>query len=198
MTDKLNLKRPREGSRFRWHQDSPYWAHVCGHLDRLPNVMVTLDDADASNGCFRLIRGSHRRGMLPGCEGEGVLGPLFTHPDHFDDRRPRWPPRRRRAASSSSARTPCTAREPNRSERPRRALIAHLPARRATPMFKVPRVRETRAALDASISRRRVLEGRAQLVVVARHRELRELATTFSGGRKRMPASASASMVVSL
>ena len=27
-TDKLNLKRPREGSRFRWHQDSPYWAHA--------------------------------------------------------------------------------------------------------------------------------------------------------------------------
>ena len=45
-TDKLNLKRPREGSRFDWHQDSPYWAHFCAHLDRLPNVMVTLDDAD--------------------------------------------------------------------------------------------------------------------------------------------------------
>ena len=24
-TDKINLKRPREGSGFRWHQDSPYW-----------------------------------------------------------------------------------------------------------------------------------------------------------------------------
>ncbi|HVH06302.1 MAG TPA: phytanoyl-CoA dioxygenase family protein, partial [Myxococcota bacterium] len=29
-TDKLNLKRPREGSRFRWHQDSPYWVHASG------------------------------------------------------------------------------------------------------------------------------------------------------------------------
>jgi hypothetical protein len=84
-TDKMNLKRPREGSRFDWHQDSPYWAHFCDHLDRLPNVMVVLDDADRDNGCFRLIDGSHRRGMLPGREGEGVLGPLFTRPDQFDE-----------------------------------------------------------------------------------------------------------------
>lgn len=83
-TDKLNLKRPREGSRFRWHQDSPYWAHFADELDRLPNVLVTLDDADEANGCFRVIRGSHRRGMLPGLEGEGRLGPLFTDPDAFD------------------------------------------------------------------------------------------------------------------
>jgi ectoine hydroxylase-related dioxygenase (phytanoyl-CoA dioxygenase family) len=84
-TDKLNLKRPREGSRFRWHQDSPYWAHFFRELHRLPNVMLTLDDAHASNGCFRVIRGSHREGLLPGLEGEGELGPLFTDPAHFDE-----------------------------------------------------------------------------------------------------------------
>lgn len=83
-TDKINLKRPREGSRFQWHQDSPYWSHFTQDLDRLPNVMVTLDDAHAGNGCFRVIRGSHTRGMLPGLEGEGTLGPLFTDPAGFD------------------------------------------------------------------------------------------------------------------
>jgi ectoine hydroxylase len=84
-TDKLNFKRPRDGSGFRWHQDSPYWAHACRHLDRLPNVMLALDDADEDNGCFRLVRGSHRRGLLPGMvQGAGVLGPLFTDPSHFD------------------------------------------------------------------------------------------------------------------
>ena len=83
-TDKLNLKRPREGSRFRWHQDSPYWAHFFEELHRLPNVMVALDDAHEGNGCFRVIRGSHRRGLLPGLEGEGRLGPLFTDPAYFD------------------------------------------------------------------------------------------------------------------
>jgi ectoine hydroxylase-related dioxygenase (phytanoyl-CoA dioxygenase family) len=84
-TDKLNLKRPREGSRFRWHQDSPYWAHFFEELHRLPNVMVTLDDACTGNGCFRVIRGSHRKGMLPGLAGDGELGALFTDPAYFDE-----------------------------------------------------------------------------------------------------------------
>jgi ectoine hydroxylase-related dioxygenase (phytanoyl-CoA dioxygenase family) len=138
-TDKLNLKRPREGSRFDWHQDSPYWAHFCTHLDRLPNVLLALDDADPGNGCFRLIAGSHRRGMLPGREGEGVLGPLFTHPDHFDER------------SAVDAAAPAGSLVffsphsvhgslPNRSARARRALVlTYQPA--GLRMFKLDRVR---------------------------------------------------------
>jgi len=138
-TDKLNLKRPREGSRFEWHQDSPYWAHFCAHLDRLPNVLLTLDDADLANGCFRLIAGSHRRGMLPGREGEGVLGPLFTRPDQFDER------------DAVAAELPAGSlvffsphsvhgSQPNRSERARRALVLTYqpPDLR---MFKLDRVR---------------------------------------------------------
>src|SRR5690606_34298500 len=135
-TDKLNLKRPREGSGFRWHQDSPYWAHVCRHLDRLPNVMLALDDADEENGCLRVVRGSHRRGPLPGCQGDGVLGPLFTDPLHFD------------AAAQVPAVMPAGSllffnahtvhgSEPNRSERPRRAcVITYQPA--GFDMFKHP------------------------------------------------------------
>jgi ectoine hydroxylase-related dioxygenase (phytanoyl-CoA dioxygenase family) len=84
-TDKLNLKRPREGSAFGWHQDSPYWFHFCSHLDRLPNVMISLDDASEDNGCLRVVRGSHRKGLLPGMEGKGALGPLFTDPRAFDE-----------------------------------------------------------------------------------------------------------------
>ena len=142
-TDKLNLKRPREGSRFDWHQDSPYWAHFCAHLDRLPNVMLTLDDADLGNGCFRLIPGSHRRGMLPGRAGEGVLGPLFTRLDQFDER------------SAVAAELPAGSlvffsphsvhgSPPNRSERRRRALVlTYQPA--DLRLFKVDRVRNAGA-----------------------------------------------------
>ncbi len=83
-TDKLNLKRPGEGSGFRWHQDSPYWAHFYPDVDRLPNLMLSLDDANEANGCLRVIPGSHRHGTLPGLEGRGVLGPLFTDPEWFD------------------------------------------------------------------------------------------------------------------
>jgi ectoine hydroxylase-related dioxygenase (phytanoyl-CoA dioxygenase family) len=142
-TDKLNLKRPREGSRFDWHQDSPYWAHFCAHLDQLPNVMLALDDADRGNGCFRLIPGSHRRGMLPGRAGEGVLGPLFTRLDQFDE------------SAAVAAELPAGSLVffsphsvhgslPNRSERARRALVlTYQPA--GLRLFKLDRVRNAGA-----------------------------------------------------
>ncbi len=143
-TDKLNLKRPREGSRFVWHQDSPYWAHFCAHLDQLPNVLVTLDRATEANGCFRVIRGSHARGLLPGREGEGRLGPLFTHPCAFDASAqvPAVAP-----AGSLVFFSPHTVHgsEPNRSDQPRRALVlTYQPAGRR--MFKLDRVRNCGAA----------------------------------------------------
>ncbi len=138
-SDKMNLKRPREGSRFDWHQDSPYWAHFCDHLDQLPNVLVALDDADAQNGCFRVVRGSHTQGCLPGREGEGTLGPLFTHPDHFDETEQvalEVP------AGSLVFFSPHTVHgsQPNRSGRARRALVlTYQPGGRR--MFKIDRVR---------------------------------------------------------
>ena len=145
-TDKMNLKRPREGSRFQWHQDSPYWTHFCDHTDRLPNVLVTLDDAHEGNGCFRVIRGSHTRGPLPGREGDGVLGPLFTHPDQFDE------------ADQVLAEVPAGSvvffsphsvhgSLPNRSDEPRRALVlTYQPA--DLRMFKVDRVRNAGAGTE--------------------------------------------------
>jgi phytanoyl-CoA hydroxylase len=143
-TDKLNLKRPREGSRFDWHQDSPYWAHFCSHLDQLPNVLVALDDADTENGCFRVIRGSHRQGMLPGREGEGVLGPLFTDRRYIDESRqvPAIVP-----AGSAVFFSPHTVHgsEPNRSPRARRALVlTYQPA--GLRMFKIDAVRDAGGA----------------------------------------------------
>lgn len=84
-TDKLNLKRPRQGSGFGWHQDSPYWVHDCGHVDQLPNVMVTFDDASVANGCFRVISGSHKQGCLPGTADGSQLGGFYTDPACFDE-----------------------------------------------------------------------------------------------------------------
>jgi len=138
-TDKLNLKRPREGSRFRWHQDSPYWVFDCAHVDRLANVMLALDEARRENGCLCLVPGSHRAGLLPGLEGEGTLGPLFTDPRSFD------------AELAVPAEMPAGSllffsphvvhgSEPNRSESPRRALLfTYQPA--PYRMFKIPSVR---------------------------------------------------------
>jgi ectoine hydroxylase-related dioxygenase (phytanoyl-CoA dioxygenase family) len=101
--------------------------------------MLALDDASESNGCFRVVRGSHRRGLLPGCQDDGVLGPLFTDPGAFD--------LAQQVAAEVEAGSlvffsPHTVHgsEPNRSDRERRALvITYQPAGHR--MFKVPRER---------------------------------------------------------
>jgi ectoine hydroxylase-related dioxygenase (phytanoyl-CoA dioxygenase family) len=101
--------------------------------------MVTLDDAHEGNGCFRVIRGSHARGLLPGRTGEGRLGPLFTHPGAFDASAqvPAAAP-----AGSAIFFSPHTVHgsEPNGSDAPRRAFVlTYQPA--GLRMFKVDRVR---------------------------------------------------------
>ena len=84
-TAKLNFKHPRVGSGFGWHQDAPYWIHDSDHVEKLPNVMVMFDDAARSNGCLRVIDGSHRAGCLPGCDDGRQLAGFYTHPDAFDE-----------------------------------------------------------------------------------------------------------------
>ena len=76
-TDKLNFKRPG-GAPFPWHQDSPYFAFECPHVDRLVSVQLYLDDATEKNGCLWMIPGSHKRGTLPGVSERGTLGRLYT------------------------------------------------------------------------------------------------------------------------
>ena len=85
-TAKLNCKTARCGSGFGWHQDSPYWVHATQHVDLLPNVMLALDDANAGNGCLRVIPGSHHNGPLPGCDDERQLSGFYTDPAAFEER----------------------------------------------------------------------------------------------------------------
>ncbi|MCH2171632.1 phytanoyl-CoA dioxygenase family protein [Myxococcota bacterium] len=146
-TDKINLKRPHQGSAFRWHQDSPYWSHFCSHLDQLPNVMLAMDDASIANGCFRVIRGSHRHGALPGQEGRGRLGPLFTDPAYvdLDQQVPLEMP-----LGSLAFFSPHTVHgsQPNDSGLPRRAIVlTYQPAGHR--MFKIDAVRDCPARTAA-------------------------------------------------
>ncbi len=141
-SDKLNLKRPREGTGFGWHQDAPYWVHSCNHVDKLPNVMITLDDAYAGNGCFRVIAGSHRAGCLPGTDDGTQLGGFYTDPTAFD------------LSQQVAFEVPAGSliffdpyvvhgSEPNTSDTPRRALVyTYQPAGFA--MLKSGRVRHPR------------------------------------------------------
>jgi len=138
-TDKLNLKRPREGSGFRWHQDSPYWGHACEHCDQLPNVMITLDDADPENGCFRVIPGSHRKGFLPGLNDGTRLGPLFTDPASFEEEA-QWLAEVPAGSLVVFDSHTVHGSEPNLSDRSRRAIVlTYQPPDH--PMFKSPGTR---------------------------------------------------------
>ena len=121
-TAKLNLKQPREGSGFRWHQDSPYWIHDSDHVDLLPNVMVTFDEATEENGCLRIIPGSHREGCLPGLDDGSQLQGFFTSTRHFDESRARS---MIAPAGSLIFFSPHVVHGsgPNTSDRPRRAII---------------------------------------------------------------------------
>ncbi len=143
-TDKLNLKRPREGSGFRWHQDSPNWVHFCAHVDRLPNAMLALDDASEGNGCLRVVRGSHTKGSLPGLRGSNVLDPLFTDPRCFDESHqvPAVVPAGSLIFFSPHA---VHGSEPNVSDRNRRALVlTYQPGGHR--MFKLDALREASLA----------------------------------------------------
>ena len=65
-TCKLNLKRPREGSEFPWHQDYPYWYAFAGTAAReIGTAMLFLDDATVGNGALRVLPGSHLNGPAP-------------------------------------------------------------------------------------------------------------------------------------
>jgi ectoine hydroxylase len=70
-TCKLNLKRPREGSEFPWHQDYAYWyAFTPEHAHEIGTVIFFLDDADPDNGAIRVLPGSHRAGPAPRDPGD--------------------------------------------------------------------------------------------------------------------------------
>lgn len=152
-TDKLNFKCPREGSGFRWHQDSPYWIHDSGHVDRLPNVLVAFDEATETNGCLRVIRGSHARGRLPGIADGTQLGGFFTDPSCFD--------LERQVAMTVPAGS-CVffsphavhGSEPNRSDSPRRAMVlTYQPG--GYPTLKSGTVRPVPYPVPSRVTRRR-------------------------------------------
>jgi phytanoyl-CoA hydroxylase len=54
---KLNMKGPRVGSPVEWHQDLSYYPHT---NTKLIACLVYLDDASESNGCVRVLAGSHK------------------------------------------------------------------------------------------------------------------------------------------
>jgi phytanoyl-CoA hydroxylase len=114
----MHLKLPEYGGEVDWHQDFPYLPHT--NFDIL-NTMIMLDDSTPENGCLQVVPGSHRWGPLEhGAPGESNF---------------------RLSAAARAAGQPVAdvvvpaggmsvhhcltlhSSKPNRSPRPRRALI---------------------------------------------------------------------------
>ena len=72
---KVNLKQPREGAAWPWHQDFAFWHREDGmpRPDAV-NLAVFLDEVHEANGPLQVIPGSHRLGLIdsPGAPGQGL------------------------------------------------------------------------------------------------------------------------------
>lgn len=68
---KMNMKEPRVGGAWAWHQDYGYWYHNACLWPKMVSVMVALDQATRANGCLQVLRGSHLLGRLDHSRKEG-------------------------------------------------------------------------------------------------------------------------------
>lgn len=79
---KVNLKAPFVGEQWEWHQDYINWLRIDGiRRPDLINVAVFLDEVTEFNGPFTFIPGSHRGGLLPGSDEEGIPAGYESAPD---------------------------------------------------------------------------------------------------------------------
>lgn len=71
---KLMQKEPKVGGAWEWHQDYGYWyKNQFLFPDQLVSVMIALTEANKSNGCLQVIKGSHKLGRINhGFAGEQV------------------------------------------------------------------------------------------------------------------------------
>ena len=83
-TEKLNLKRAREGGPIVLHQDYPYWENMTPIAHQVATAMVFLDDADLENGCLQVAAGTHRQGKWPQRKNADGFGSLEMDQSTFD------------------------------------------------------------------------------------------------------------------
>ena len=66
VVDQVNLKLPRVGTTFPWHQDASFlaWRQRSEVEERGGcNVLIALDPADRENGTFEVLPGTHLQGV---------------------------------------------------------------------------------------------------------------------------------------
>lgn len=145
---------------FAWHQDFAFYPHT--NTD-LVAVMVMLDDATPANGCMRMVRGSHKRGLLDHMDADGMFTGMCQEPDawtvHHDDITDITP---RAGGISMHHCLMLHGAGPNRSGSPRRGLVFQYRADDAFQMadgvwsdtgLMVSGTRRERARCDAGVLR---------------------------------------------
>lgn len=120
--DQVFYKPPHHPGAVPWHQDYSYWQRTTPARHITLNLM--LDDADADNGCLQFVPGSQRWGLLPRLPFDAPQDAVFEHLDATQRAafRPQLAPLRAGQASIHHSHT-LHGSGPNRSSRPRRAVV---------------------------------------------------------------------------
>ena len=61
---KMIDKEPRVGGAWEWHQDYGYWYNKKCLFPDMASCMIAVDYAHRGNGCFQVMRGSHKLGRI--------------------------------------------------------------------------------------------------------------------------------------
>jgi ectoine hydroxylase-related dioxygenase (phytanoyl-CoA dioxygenase family) len=85
-TEKLTMKRAREGGHIVLHQDYPYWAPQTPIAHRIVTALIYLDDATIENGCLEVAPSSHVEGVRSQ-KNETGFGSLEMDEAKFDLKR---------------------------------------------------------------------------------------------------------------
>jgi ectoine hydroxylase len=83
---KVNVKSPRQGRRWPWHQDFAFWSIEDGMpAPDAVNLAISLDKVHEDNGPLTVLTGSHRHGLVGGDEPD-VQSPKGSWSDHVSAR----------------------------------------------------------------------------------------------------------------
>jgi phytanoyl-CoA hydroxylase len=115
----LMMKPPREGFKAPWHQDFAFFVH--NRADILA-CMVAIDDATLENGCLRVIPGSHKLGLLNHFK-DGQFTGILQDTAAFDDPDKQVVLPIKAGGVLLWHSLTLHGSQPNRSERPRRAIV---------------------------------------------------------------------------
>jgi len=61
---KMNMKEPKVGGAWEWHQDYGYWYDNGCLFPYMASAMIAVDEATVENGCLQVIKGSHHMGRI--------------------------------------------------------------------------------------------------------------------------------------